>query len=287
MELGRPAETGKLNPPTLISKRKRAAPSPTSSANFVIGENSVQVVRDFDADLEAFSKKLDADDWSFVNTQIFIQIMLEEARKEQGFNSRKKRVFNDLQWRVIYNELLVRTGKTGYTPKKGDPGAAMYRQKGLDHYDQLQELLESSLANGALGQPSSLKPPTSEEEVAMYEVGKAIKREDSVSIGKRKSDGSGGTNSKSMRYEKKETAYEKTAFANQMRGEYYGLLADSRRALEACSIPKCLALLEEIKPIIGTQQYLKAYNKLLSEESQRRGFVSIKPETRVDWANDL
>ncbi|KAG5541970.1 hypothetical protein RHGRI_021712 [Rhododendron griersonianum] len=53
MELGRPAETaciglifgdlicliiGKLDPPTPISKRKRAAPSPTSSANSVIGE---------------------------------------------------------------------------------------------------------------------------------------------------------------------------------------------------------------------------------------------------------
>ncbi|KAE9455542.1 hypothetical protein C3L33_12557, partial [Rhododendron williamsianum] len=198
----------KLDPPTPISKRKRTAPSPTSSANSVIGENSVQVVRDFDAVLEAFS---------FVNTQIFIQIMLEEARKEQGSSSRKKRVFNDLQWRAIYNELLVRTGRTGYTPTKvhqkfvrlkqeyrifddlvkntscgwdiasqtvttsetvwqtyvqGHPGAAKYRQKGFDHYDQLQELLESSLANGALGQPSSLKPPTSEEEVAMYEVGK-------------------------------------------------------------------------------------------------------------------
>ncbi|KAI8528851.1 hypothetical protein RHMOL_Rhmol12G0179300 [Rhododendron molle] len=277
-------------------------------------------------------KKLDLDDWSFVNTQIFIQIMLEEARKEQGCNSRKRRVFNDLQWRSIYYELLVRTGKTGYTPTKvqqkftrlkqeyrifddlvkntgcgwdiasqtvtasetvwqtyvqGHPGAGKYRQKGLDHYDQLQELLETSLANGALGQPSSLKPPTSEEEVAMYEVGKPIKREDSVSMGKRKSDGSGGTSSKSMRFEKKEAAYEKSAFANQMKGEYYGLLADSRRAQEECSIPNCLALLEEIEPIIGTQQYLKAYNKLLSEESQRRGFVRIKPERRVDWANDL
>ncbi|KAI8524576.1 hypothetical protein RHMOL_Rhmol13G0159900 [Rhododendron molle] len=121
----------------------------------------------------------------------------------------------------------------------------------------------------------------------MYEVGKPIKREDSVLMGKRKSGGSGGTSSKSMRFEKKEAAYEKTAFANQMRGEYYGLLADSRWAQEACSIPTCLALLEEIKPIVGTQQYLKAYNKLLSEESQRKGFVSITPETRVDWANDL
>ncbi|KAG5554099.1 hypothetical protein RHGRI_011840 [Rhododendron griersonianum] len=49
---------GKLDPPTPISKRKRAAPFPTSSANSVIGENSVQVVlfyvRDFDAVLEAF-----------------------------------------------------------------------------------------------------------------------------------------------------------------------------------------------------------------------------------------
>ncbi|KAI8524577.1 hypothetical protein RHMOL_Rhmol13G0160000 [Rhododendron molle] len=67
---------GKPGPLTPISKRKRAVPSPTSSANSVIGENNVEV---------------------------------------------------------------------------GHPGAAKYHQKGLDHYDLLQELLESSLANGALG----------------------------------------------------------------------------------------------------------------------------------------
>ncbi|KAI8574169.1 hypothetical protein RHMOL_Rhmol01G0333600 [Rhododendron molle] len=33
-----------LTPPTPISKRKRAAPSPTSSATSVIGENSIEVV---------------------------------------------------------------------------------------------------------------------------------------------------------------------------------------------------------------------------------------------------
>ncbi|KAI8559458.1 hypothetical protein RHMOL_Rhmol04G0175500 [Rhododendron molle] len=45
---------GKLDPPTPFSKRKRAAPSPTSSANSVIGENSIEVVKEFDTVLEGF-----------------------------------------------------------------------------------------------------------------------------------------------------------------------------------------------------------------------------------------
>ncbi|KAI8525371.1 hypothetical protein RHMOL_Rhmol01G0116600 [Rhododendron molle] len=44
----------KLDPPTPISKRKRAAPSPTSSATSVIGENSIEVVKEFDTVLEGF-----------------------------------------------------------------------------------------------------------------------------------------------------------------------------------------------------------------------------------------
>ncbi|KAE9466866.1 hypothetical protein C3L33_01252, partial [Rhododendron williamsianum] len=81
---------------------------------------------------------------------------------------------------------------------EGHPDAGKYRQKGFDHYDQLKELLSGSLANGAFARPSSLGAPPFDEEIAMNEVGKPIKREDRVSMGKRKSDGSGGSSSKSM-----------------------------------------------------------------------------------------
>lgn len=73
----------------------------------------------------------------------------------------------------------------------------------MTRYDQLKELLSGSLANGAFARPSSLGAPISDEEIAMNEVGKLINREDRVSMGKRKSDGSGESSSKSMRFEKK------------------------------------------------------------------------------------
>lgn len=70
---------------------------------------------------------------------------------------------------------------------------------------------------------------TSDEKIAMNEMVKPIKRDYSVLMGKTKSDGSSGSSSKAMRFDKTEAAYEKSAFANQRRGEYYELLADNRR----------------------------------------------------------
>ncbi|KAF7134995.1 hypothetical protein RHSIM_Rhsim08G0099600 [Rhododendron simsii] len=78
-------------------------------------------------------------------------------------------------------------------------------KKALTRYDQLKELLSGSLANGAFARPSSFGAPISDEEIAMNEVGKLINREDRVSMGKRKSDGSGESSSKSMRSERRRT----------------------------------------------------------------------------------
>ncbi|KAI8542131.1 hypothetical protein RHMOL_Rhmol08G0115500 [Rhododendron molle] len=72
---------------------------------------------------------------------------------------------------------------------EGHLDAGKYHQKCLDHYDQLKELFSGSLAYGTFARLSSLGAPTSDEEIAMNEVGKPIKREYCVSMGKRKSNG--------------------------------------------------------------------------------------------------
>lgn len=60
----------------------------------------------------------DLDMWSYVNTEKFIHIMVEVARREEATNSKKTRQFNDLQWHEILRELGVRTGRIGYTIPK-------------------------------------------------------------------------------------------------------------------------------------------------------------------------
>ncbi|KAH7836886.1 hypothetical protein Vadar_006980 [Vaccinium darrowii] len=51
-------------------------------------------------------KKIDIDNWSSVNTGIFIQILVDEARKEQRTCSRNGQVFNELQWKEIHRAFL-------------------------------------------------------------------------------------------------------------------------------------------------------------------------------------
>ncbi|XP_058228537.1 uncharacterized protein LOC131336646 isoform X1 [Rhododendron vialii] len=95
----------------LSQNRKLPAPSPASSANSVIGENSIPLPT-----LDRTQNDLDM--WSYVNTEKFIHIMVEVARREKATNSKKSRQFNDLQWHKILRELGVRTGRIGYTIPK-------------------------------------------------------------------------------------------------------------------------------------------------------------------------
>ncbi|XP_058201357.1 uncharacterized protein LOC131316096 [Rhododendron vialii] len=98
----------KFEPSTPTSERKRRASSPTPSANSFTGEHCVQVPM-------MSRKKLDANNWSYENTKIFLQIMLEEARKDHSTNSKKTLKFNPLEWAAILEELKKRTHKTDYT----------------------------------------------------------------------------------------------------------------------------------------------------------------------------
>ncbi|KAG5552830.1 hypothetical protein RHGRI_010813 [Rhododendron griersonianum] len=133
---------------------------------------------------------------------------------------------------------------------------------------ELDELLSSSLANGAFSRPCTLPPPTRDEEVVMYGKGKPIKREDSVSMGskgKRKSDGSGGSTAKATKFERRDEAYEKFAFSQQMKGEYYQLKAQKQSAQNNLEMKECHAFLKSIKHIIDEDKYLNAYSHLVNQ----------------------
>ncbi|XP_058218024.1 uncharacterized protein LOC131329013 [Rhododendron vialii] len=102
----------KFEPTTPLSQnRTRSAPSPASSANSIIGENSIPL-----STMDRTQNDLNM--WSYVNTKKFIHIMVEVARREEVTNSKKSRQFNDLQWHEILRELGVRTGRIGYTIPK-------------------------------------------------------------------------------------------------------------------------------------------------------------------------
>ncbi|KAG5547307.1 hypothetical protein RHGRI_013102 [Rhododendron griersonianum] len=312
----------KFQPSTPTSKRKRRASSPTPSANSFTGENSVQVPM-------SSRKKLDSDNWSYENTEIFIQIMLEEARKDRGTNSNKRRTFTSLQWAAILEELKNRTHKADYTPVKihqkfdrlkkdyrlfkdltersgmgWDPvsqtvtassdvwltylqankDAAKFIGKGLDHCDLLHELVDGSLATGVFGQPSPLGAPSLEQEQALRNQGKAIKFNDSTfSDGrKRMSDGSGGPSSKSMRCEQRE-AYDRVAFANQKKGEYFETLTEQRLAAKNYSIENCLQAMNPLKPFVSDTAFWTAYDKLLEGVQYREGFLKLTSDGQLSW----
>ncbi|KAF7150170.1 hypothetical protein RHSIM_Rhsim02G0181300 [Rhododendron simsii] len=94
---------------------------------------------------------------------------------------------------------------------QGHKGAKQFKSKGLDHYDILVELCESTLATSAfVGYPSTLGGPTAEDESEMMRKGKPIRIADQMSMdsrGKRKSDGTGGSSGKSIKIDERSQAY--------------------------------------------------------------------------------
>ncbi|KAG5540523.1 hypothetical protein RHGRI_020664 [Rhododendron griersonianum] len=242
----------------------------------------------------------DLDMWSYVNTEKFIHIMVEVARREEATNSKKSRQFNDLQWHEILRELGVRTGRIGYTiPKIREKFTHIKKEYkdfkhildqtgfGWDEASQTitapDDLLSSSLANGAFARPNTQPPPTRDEEVVMYGKGKPIKREDNVSMGKRKSDGSGGSTAKATKFERREEAYEKFAFSQQMKGEYYQKKAQNQTAQNNLIMKECHAFLKSIKHIVGEDKYLDAYSHLVGHPRWQTSFLDLDADERMAW----
>ncbi|KAG5548626.1 hypothetical protein RHGRI_014094 [Rhododendron griersonianum] len=161
------------------------------------------------------------------------------------------------------------------------PKAVKFRNQGLDHFEELDELLSSSLANGAFARPNTQPPPTRDEEVVMYGKGNPIKREDNMSMGKRKSDGSGGSTAKATKFERRDEAYEKFAFSQQMKGEYYQLKAQNQSAQNNLEMKECHAFLKSIKHIVGEDKYLDAYSHLVDQP--RWSFLTLDVDERMAW----
>ncbi|KAG5544885.1 hypothetical protein RHGRI_017371 [Rhododendron griersonianum] len=123
--------------------------------------------------------------WSYANEEIFLKILLEEANKEQSVNTRKTRTFNQHQWTSIHKEFTRQVPRVGLgwdaefqivtAPDgvldeiiKANSKNEKLRNKGIDHFELLDELLHNSMAIGAIAQPSTLGATTSEEERAMF-----------------------------------------------------------------------------------------------------------------------
>ncbi|KAG5552462.1 hypothetical protein RHGRI_010516 [Rhododendron griersonianum] len=221
--------------------------------------------------------------WTYATTQIFIEVMLEEAKKEESTNSKKTRTFNHHQWVAICEEFGKRTNTVGYSIQKlkekfshlkhelsvfkdlrdhngfgwdpvkqtvtapepvwqeyiqGHKNAKQFKSKGLDHYDILVELYEGTLATGAFaGYPSTLGGPMAEAEREMMMQGKPIRMADQMSMdsrGKRKSDGTGGSSSKSIKIDGRSQAYATFGYAQQKRGENYEKLTADQFSIADC-----------------------------------------------------
>ncbi|KAI8567587.1 hypothetical protein RHMOL_Rhmol02G0133400 [Rhododendron molle] len=244
---------------TTCTKKRKGHASPSSSANSVVGENNVQA-------LKMERTQIVFDKWTYATTQIFIEVMLEKAKKEESTNSKKTRTFNPHQWVAICSEFERRTNTMGYSVQKlkekfsrlkhelsvfkdlkdhrgfgwdpvkqtvttpepvwqeylqGHKDAKQFKSKGLDHYHLLVELCEGTLATSAFaGYPSTLGGPTAEGERKMMRQGKSIRMADQMSMdsrGKRKSDGTGGSSSKSIKIDERSQAYATFGYAQQKR----------------------------------------------------------------------
>ncbi|KAI8525393.1 hypothetical protein RHMOL_Rhmol13G0226800 [Rhododendron molle] len=169
----------------------------------------------------------------------------------------------------------------------GHKDAKQFKSKGLDHYDLLVELCEGTLATGAFsGYPSTLGGPTAEGEREMMRQGKSIRMVDQMSMdsrGKRKSDGTGGSSSKSIKIDERTQAYASFGYAQQKKGEYF-----EKMTADQFSVPDCIQALDEIASCFDEEQYYKAYEKLaFGPPTGRQGFMGLSIDRRVGWVQRL
>ncbi|KAF7133174.1 hypothetical protein RHSIM_Rhsim09G0057100 [Rhododendron simsii] len=270
--------------------------------------------------------------WTYPTTQIFIEVMFDEAKKEESTNSKKTRTFNPHQWVAICEEFRKRTNTVCYSIQKlkekfphlkhelsvfkdlkdhsglgqdpvkqtvtapepvwqeyiqGHKDAKQFKSKGLDHYDILVELCEGTLATGAfVGYPSTLDGPTAEDEREMMRQGKPIRMADQMSMdsrGKRKSDETGGSSSKSIKIDEKSQAYATFGYAQQKRVEYFKKLTADR-----LSIADCIKAVDEIASFFDEDQYYKAYDILaFGSPAGRQGFMGLSTDRRIGWVERI
>ncbi|XP_058208872.1 uncharacterized protein LOC131321889 [Rhododendron vialii] len=98
--------------PSKVSvEKKKHSSYPLPSEESCTGENSIPVARMAD-DLS------DIGMWGYSTVETFINIMLDEVKKEGQTSSKKDRNFTARQWTSIEGEMTVRLRRRGYTAKK-------------------------------------------------------------------------------------------------------------------------------------------------------------------------
>ncbi|KAI8537364.1 hypothetical protein RHMOL_Rhmol09G0018200 [Rhododendron molle] len=214
-----------------------------------------------------------------------MQQKLERLKAPYRSFCQLKKVHTGLGWDA---ELQTVTAPPGVWDEiiKANSKYAKLRNKGIDHFELLDELLHNSMATGAFAQPGTRGAATSDEERAMFGPPKSIRGGDSMYTDsrKRKSDGSGGSVMKQVRGEQIH-AYESMALANERKAGYYEALTINRQqsVTPQFTIKETIAALDDIQEIVGDTQYWKAYALMMGPEGPtwREGFMNHQSHNRI------
>ncbi|KAI8535959.1 hypothetical protein RHMOL_Rhmol10G0216400 [Rhododendron molle] len=117
-------------PSKVLVEKKKHSSSPIPSEQSCTGKNSIPMA--YDSYLFKIKPRLKryveyarmADDlsdigmWGYSTVETFINIMLDEVKKQGQSSSKKDRNFTGRQWTAIEGEMIVRLRRRGYTVKK-------------------------------------------------------------------------------------------------------------------------------------------------------------------------
>ncbi|KAL7253524.1 hypothetical protein ACSBR1_007959 [Camellia fascicularis] len=227
-----------FNTPT--NKRKR---SPQPSVNSSTAENDCPYPARMANDMDDFKM------WGSENVKIFLEILVDEIKKEDPCMSKKERSFYPKQWQTIDEEMTKKVGKNfGLKKLKGSPTS-----------DDEREMDERFYA---------------------YTSGKGVVDESCTSGSKRKSSGQGQSN-KNPRMDDALQSWQRSCDA---RKRFYVRAEANAGEIDAYSVAACMAILKSMA--LDPSLFLKAMNMFTSLE-WRTMFMTMEPEMRYLWILSL
>ncbi|KAL7250540.1 hypothetical protein ACSBR1_012539 [Camellia fascicularis] len=252
---------------TTRAKRKR---SPQLSVNSSTAENDCPYPARMANDNDDFKM------WGSEIVKIFLQILVDEIKKEGPSMSKKDRSFFPRQWQTIEDEMT----------KKAHPTAKQFQTKGLEHYELMSEIFAKSFATGAFARSSRQGAPTSDDEREMderfhaYTSTKGVVDESCTSESKRKSSGQG----QSSKNPKMDDALQSWQRSYEARERFYLQAEANAGATDAYSVAACMTILKSMA--LDPSLFLKAMNMFTSLE-WRTMFMTMEPEMRYLWILSL